>query len=355
MINASNWQAWMSDALQASDIVLTWATPGVGSADVELRFALSGHPVTARFQVKTWDTVKPSTVQRLTELHHGEAPLLVVANRLTVGTVTKLREGRYSWLSRQPLGSGLRGELRVDDRVYPLVERPSDDASSPKAGPGRPGRAAGRIVQALFYRGEATQRELVVATGVSQARVSQVLTRLPCDVGVEHVAGRPGRWRVVDPDRLLSAWLSWYLPEGRITSYWYSLATVHDQAKHAVAALGGRGRVSGDVAADILAPWALPQRALIYADEAGDLSQARFVPSPMADATLELVTTRDPAVTPSVYAEPFLAAAATTRLPLADPLVVLWDLNHATRVDADQAARHLRFRLAEQWRDLHHA
>jgi len=113
--------------------------------------------------------------------------------------------------------------------------------------------------------------------------------------------------------------------------------------------------VSGDVAADILAPWALPQRALIYADEAGDLSQARFVPSPMADATLELVTTRDPAVTPSVYAEPFLAAAATTRLPLADPLVVLWDLNHATRVDADQAARHLRFRLAEQWRDLHHA
>jgi hypothetical protein len=67
-----------------------------------------------------------------------------------------------------------------------------------------------------------------------------------------------------------------------------------------------------------------------------------------------LVSTRDPSVAPSLRAQPFLASAAkTTALPLADPLVVLWDLTHSEDLDSDAAGRHLRGGLVDTWRELH--
>lgn len=343
----------MSDALQVADVTLTWAAVSDNGSDLELSLPMPDGAVTARFNVKKWDTVKPSTVDRLSRLHRGEVPLLVVADRMTEQTVERLRDGKYSWLSRQPLTAGLRGELRTGEAVYAVREPASQDDSADRAERGRPGRAAGRVAQALFYFREATQRDLVEETGVSQARISQLLTQWPTGHGVARMGERPVRWQVDDPDRLLSAWLDWYVPEERITSYWYGLEALSEQTRAAVTALKDGARVSGGLAADALAPWALPQRALIYADEARSLASAGLVPSPQATATLELVVTRDPAVVPSRRAELFIAAMTATSLPLADPLVVLWDLTRSTDLGAAEAASEMRRRMVDVWRELH--
>lgn len=353
MIYASAWQPWMSDALQAADVAVTWATVGDDGSDVELRIPVPAGPARVRFHVKKWDTVRPSKVDRLPQLYRGDAPLLVVADRMTEETVERLRRDGYSWVSRRPLPSGLRGELRASGKVLPLVDLPDPVDALRAPGRGRPPVAAGRLAQALFYRGAATQRGLADETGVSQARISQLLSNWPVDSGVVRTGGRPACWKVVDPDRLLSAWLTLYVPMDRITSYWYGLDDLQEQARTAVAALGDRGRVSGGLAADLLAPWALPRRVVIYTHEGHDLSDAGFVPSQQESATLELVSTRDPAVFPSSRAESFLAAAApVTTLPLADPLVVLSDLIRSDDLDADQAAQQLRGKLLAVWRKI---
>lgn len=353
MIRASEWDSWISDALQAVDVTLTRSSVGDSGSDVELSVPTRAGPVRERFKVKKWSAFKPSTVDLLPRLHRGDLPLLVVADRMSEEAVDRLRRGRYSWLSRRPLSSGLRGELRTAQEVHALHDMGHPDASPGLAGRGRPGRGAGQLVQALFYLGEATQKDLVEATGLSQARISQLLRELHGS-GVVSSGSRPVRWTVVDPDRLMSVWLDRYAPEERITSYWYGLDGLQEQARTTLAALAGHGLVSGDLAADMLAPWALPQRVLIYTPEGRDLSGAGFVPSPKDGASLELVTTRDPVVTPSASAQAFIAAAGNpTALPLADPLVVLWDLTRSDDLDADQAAQQLRTRLRDVWLVVH--
>ena len=351
---ASAWQPWMSDALQAADISLTRAAVGDSGAGLELTLPRPASPVTARFNVKKWDLVMPSTVDRLPRLYQGDLPLLVVADRMSGETVDRLRQGRYSWLSRRPLPSGLRGELRTKATVYAVWDTQSPIDPPPGPGRGRPGRAVGRLAQALFYLAEATQADLADETGISQARISQLLGEWPAGSGVTRIDGRPARWRVDNPDLLISMWLTAYVPEQRIPSYWYGLDSLTQQAMTAAETLGGRAWVSGGLAADALAPWAVPQKILIYTDEARDLSAAGFASSPQKGATLELVSTRDPSVVPSLQAQPFLASTTkATPLPLADPLLVLWDLSHSEDLDSDEAARHLRASLVDTWRELH--
>lgn len=352
---ASAWQPWMSDALQAADISLTRAAVGDSGAGLELTLPRPASPVTARFNVKKWDLVMPSTVDRLPRLYQGDLPLLVVADRMSGETVDRLRQGRYSWLSRRPLPSGLRGELRTKTTVYAVWDTQSPIDPPPGPGRGRPGLAVGRLAQALFYLAEATQADLADETGISQARISQLLGEWPAGSGVTRIDGRPARWGVDNPDLLISMWLTAYVPEQRIPSYWYGLDSLTQQARTAVEALKSRAWVSGSLAADALAPWAVPQKVLIYTDEALDLSTAGFASSPQRGATLELVSTRDQSVVPSRQAQPFLAwAAKATALPLADPLVVLWDLTHSEDLDSDPAGRHLQARLVDTWRELHH-
>ena len=141
---ASAWQPWMSDALQAADISLTRAAVGDSGAGLELTLPRPASPVTARFNVKKWDLVMPSTVDRLPRLYQGDLPLLVVADRMSGETVDRLRQGRYSWLSRRPLPSGLRGELRTKATVYAVWDTQSPIDPPPGPGRGQIGRASCR-------------------------------------------------------------------------------------------------------------------------------------------------------------------------------------------------------------------
>ena len=77
----------------------------------------------------------------------------------------------------------------------------------------------------------------------------------------------------------------------------WRLAGVPEQARAAVAALSAAGMpaaVSGDVAADLLAPWRRPGRAVVYADPSDrpvhdELTAAGLRPSGAGEATLELI------------------------------------------------------------------
>jgi hypothetical protein len=123
------------------------------------------------------------------------------------------------------------------------------------------------------------------------------------------------------------------------------MAAVPEQARAAVAALRATGipaAVSGDVAADLLAPWRRPGRAVVYVDPSGrpvhdELTAVGLTPSGAREATLELIVPADPGVWPAPG-----GAAAKADLPLADPLQLLWDVARAPGADVDQAVAALR-------------
>jgi hypothetical protein len=204
------------------------------------------------------------------------------------------------------------------------------------------------IVRDLLAGGAASQGTLAEHARVTQGRVSQALTTL-VDAGLvsrTSVAGRP-RWQAADWDKLADWWLDTYPGAGGLTTYWYGLADPAEQARAVVSRMRGSGvpaAVSGDVAADVLAPWRRPGRAVLYADLAGhpaaaDLTAAGLTPSGPEEATLELVVPADHGVWPRHQAHP------NTDLPLADGLQVLWDVRRSPGSDADQAVAALRAAL----------
>ena len=60
----------------------------------------------------------------------------------------------------------------------------------------------------------------------------------------------------------------------------------------ATEALPGTVAVSGDVAADLIAPWRSPYRAVLYARAGLDLTPAGLTPAGEDDATLERAAER---------------------------------------------------------------
>lgn len=243
--------------------------------------------------------------------------------------------------------SAVTGRIVLSDRTVEL----RGASTRPEAGqqPARPGRrpwGALTVVRRLLTAGPTTQVALGRSAVVSQARVSQALSGLVAEGLVRRTAdtARP-RWAPADWDALVDWWLAHYPGPGGITTYWYGLAGVPEQARAAVAALSAAGMpvvVSGDVAADVLAPWRRAGRAVLYADPAGrpvhdELTGAGLTPSGAGEATLELIVPADPGVWPAPG-----TAAAEAGLPLADPLQLLWDVARAPGADVDQALAALR-------------
>lgn len=205
------------------------------------------------------------------------------------------------------------------------------------------------LVRRLLAIAPITQVELAGMAGVGQPRVSRILGMLRDLKLVEQVAGG---WRPVDWEGLASWWLATYRGPAGVTSYWYSLDDVATQTARALQVLAGVPGsdpvVSGDEAADLLAPWRHPDYLTVYVKAATSLASAGFVPvgSP-AEATLTLCAAKDMGIwlpAPWVVGD----------VPLADPLQVAYDLSSSPTVDSDEALvqlwQALRTRHAETWR-----
>jgi hypothetical protein len=154
---------------------------------------------------------------------------------------------------------------------------------------------------------------------------------------------------VRDFDGLLRFWLDSYPGHGGISTYWLGLSPPRDQAFEVIRHLGtGTGPiavVSGDVAADVIAPWRTPARAVVYTHAGANLSGAGLVQAAENDATLQLIVPQDPGVWPSEF-----AVAQNRQLPLADPLQVLWDVQRSPGSDTDETVTRLSDVLRERSR-----
>lgn len=188
-----------------------------------------------------------------------------------------------------------------------------------------------------------TQHRLAASIGASQPTVSRCLKRLAADGVVSTAASKI---QLDDLQSLIDWWMRNYRGPGGITSYWYGLDSPTDQAAAAIdvlsSQLGGAGHrvgVSGEVAADLLAPYQRPGSVRIYVRRAESLSRAGLVPvvSP-GDATLQVTVPDDPGLwLPTPWPIPQLGVTAG----FADPLTILHDLREASSPTADEASAHL--------------
>ena len=204
------------------------------------------------------------------------------------------------------------------------------------------------VVRRLLEHAPLTQVALARQSQLGQSRVSQLLKPL----AAQQLVGRTARgWAPSDWARLCDWWLANYRGPGGVTTYWYSLDDVPTQAAKAVQVQAATGRVavSGDAAADLVAPWRRPVQAVVYAERATELSHAGWTATDAAAATLLLVNPKDPGVWP---VQPLAAEHVNDALPLADPLQVLWDLTRAPGADAGEAAARCRALLADRARRL---
>jgi hypothetical protein len=189
--------------------------------------------------------------------------------------------------------------------------------------------------RALIVNGDPMkQAEIADAALITQQAVSNALKSLD-DLVVRLSWG----WKAKDAGRLIDRWLESYPGPGGATTYWYSLDSPAEQAKAAVELardLDSSPLVSGDAAADLISPWRLPITTRLYIRQMVDFTDAGFTPTEPQDATLIVTVPDDPTLwTTAGLGKP-------REIPLADPLIVLWDVLRSSGPDADEAAGRLR-------------
>ncbi|MGH3500322.1 MAG: MarR family transcriptional regulator [Nocardioidaceae bacterium] len=306
-----------------------------------------------RVRVWVYEADRPLNPSDIVELLRGGdgAGGLVVVPAATSAARQTAAEAGCSLLVVDDRG-GVSGEVRLSrDRVVPVDTRVGGPVARRRPR-GRVPWGSFSVVRRLLQTSVATQRDLAAVAGVSQPRVSQALRRL---VDAELVTRtRDGAWRAAGWDELLDDWLSTYPGPGGLTGYWYGLEPVVGQAEAVVshlvqtAAVGDAGPVavvSGDVAADRVAPWRDPRRAVVYARSGSDLSGLGFTPSGEAEATLEVIVPRDPGVWPA----PGAGDGSGDMGGLADPVQVLWDVHRGEGPDVAEAADRVRGWLRERY------
>jgi hypothetical protein len=303
--------------------------------------------------------VTPSDVSETIE-RHGEPGVLVVPRATAEVRRTAERAG-WSWVMAGP--EGVHGNLRFG-QVDVLIG--GQEAAKVGLGKGRSGKVPWKsftVIRRLIEQPAATQKALADAARVSQPRVSQILAPLTARHLVERtVTG----WTVRDFDGLLSLWLTTYPGPGGVSTYWFGLETPREQAIAAMRLLKNDMRdaastpnavggdqfpvLSGDLAADLIAPWRSPGRAVIYSNVGADLAEAGLTPTAADEATLELIVPQDTGVFPPRRA---LMAEQETHdpfMPTADPLQILWDIQRSPGSDRDEAVARLSGALGEQYR-----
>ncbi len=222
---------------------------------------------------------------------------------------------------------GIGGDARASSRAT-RTSRPTRRRSAP---------ATSALLRELLVTHHApSQHALAASIGVSQPRVSTILRNLQ-QRGLVH--RNTVGWAVADRAKLLAAAENESAGWGVIEFYWYGLddprSQVREVARHAEI---GRVAVSGDVAADLIAPWRAPTSALIYTDPFVDPSAAGLAPVDTAAAAT--LIQRLPA-DKSVYSAK-TAAIDDVDVTLADIAQVITDLGAAGGSDRVTAADLLR-------------
>lgn len=309
------------------------AAPGTDDADVTL--AGPGMPTTA-YDVRSVTVLHPSRVRRFLGAPGAPRPL-VIAARATGDALDAARAHGLSVLVAPDRGP-VQGALVDSTGTWLAIDAPAPGTRPDPVPVVRPPGPApwgsiALVVELLRDRRPRSQTALAAEVGVTQGRVSQVLGSMPF---VRHDAGG---WAVADTSAALD-WLVARYRQPRTRSGWLSLDEPVGAAR-AVAALLERQHVryavTGQVAADVHAPWARPDRATIWTDRLIDLGDAGCTPAPESEATLVLAVPDDPLALDRADEDP-----GAPGMRLADA----WRTWLALTQDGDAAAAdHLRDRL----------
>lgn len=238
------------------------------------------------------------------------------------------------------------GRLRLAQRTWRLD--PAASTQAPRRPRGRPGRSVFSVVRALFALEKgARQDEIAEFAHVGQAAVSKALNRL----AERHLVARSQNgWEVTDRAGAITWWLANYLGPGGIETHWYGLDPINEQAHRAYGALGRERAnpvVSGDVAADLVAPWRSPRRAILYAQRGADLAAIGLTPSDSSTSTLTLVLPDDPGVWPISKRPVLIEMRGHGDVARANAFQVLYDLSRGLGPDAGEAVEAWRTWMVE--------
>ncbi|GGM40104.1 hypothetical protein GCM10007977_046860 [Dactylosporangium sucinum] len=186
-----------------------------------------------------------------------------------------------------------------------------------------------------------SQSEIARRLGMSHVAIGKQLP-LPDDL----VARTPAGWQVVDRAGCWDRFMSHYPGPRGLTTYWASTGDLAAQLERieevARDRSNARPAVSGDLAADLYAPWRRPNRLVAYAIDQPPLEEYGFTIVRSADATVELCTPRDPTVLTMSRESPSIGDRNARRYT--DPLITAWDLRRSPGGDADSAVDQLRAR-----------
>ena len=180
-----------------------------------------------------------------------------------------------------------------------------------------------------------TQAELAKSLWITQAAVSQNLATL------KHLIEKTkGGWRAKEFDLVAKEFLDTYPGAGGVERYWYSIDPVPQQVKR-VAAERPEAILSGDFAADLLAPWRMPDLGVFYSNSDLQLQKLGFISTTLDKATLIEIIPADRTIWP-------LSQKRDGRL-LADSLLVASDMKRSKGVDSTEAIERLLTKLRKDW------
>jgi hypothetical protein len=284
-------------------------------------------------QSRTFKIHKRSRPPRVGEL---SAPVttsaILVAPSLTASSEATLRRLGWSWATDDGHLHLRFGEHTVDAAGPMMAAR----VEPPATGLGARGIGTFAVLRRLLLQPRWRQVHLGAASGVTQARVSQVLNTLT-KAGL--IARDIDGWGVTDWDRALAVWLSSYPGPRGVTTYWSGLDDVWANTLRALDGLPYDAVVSGDVAADLVAPWRQPQSATIYVSAMTSLVKTGLVPAAARDdGTVAVCVPDDHSVWPIKTIDRTFHEQS---IRIADPLQVLIDVKAADDAESAAAAERL--------------
>lgn len=298
-------------------------------ADAVLNLQIDGEMVHCLVEVRS-RAPYPGEVEGLEPLRDAIETIgvpLLVAPYVSQPTGRMLTDAKWSWADA--LGNAdirARG-VRINRRV------PKPVANSEKSGIPT-GTGSWTIIRSAIATGGVDGvTELAKQTGVSQPRVSQVLSHLT-GAGFLEREGRSS-W-AADRSALLDAFLENYPGARGATSWLYSLDPPQhtcDQIISLARSSSCQAVVSGDVAADRLMPWRVPTHVTVYAAE-------HHLPTRLGleaaigpdDGNVEIIVPADTSV--------FLPFGSGDPLT-AHPTQVIWDLQRLGGSDRLEAVERL--------------
>lgn len=285
------------------------------------------------FEVEPIAPVERLTAHRVRAVRAGRSidpdRVLHIGRSATNGVVEYAKAGEINILTAEPI------RLICDGRSYAADPEPRSRSRLRPQHTGRPAWIRWALERYLLLTPEPSRQSVIAdSLGTTQQSISRAalhLDGLVTDEGEGLMAA--------DRAKLLEHWRNEYTGPGGQEFGWYSLDPVAEQVERVidlVTLLEVEALVSGDIAADRLAPWKLPSRGRVYVTGPVDLGGDGFVAVPAEEASLVTCVPRDPSLWR--LAPTTDAAAGSDDLPIADAAIVYWDLLMSTDPDSDEAA-----------------